>query len=104
MATFAEPRQIAELRENFPVTVFQHLEHRIRGLRTEVMKRAAFLAREEAPQGAEIYTVTVDHVNRALSELVVEEPHILQELLTLNEVEMMNSSVSAAVEGSLVEE
>lgn len=56
----------------------------MRGLRTDVMRRAAALAREEAPPEAKVYVVEARHVDDALSEIVRKAPALLQELLKLN--------------------
>ena len=58
-----------EKREDFLIESLKHMESRLQGIRCEIMRRAAELARSEAPANDEVFEVRISHVNRALVEL-----------------------------------
>jgi hypothetical protein len=58
-----------ERREDFPIDSFRHLEGILQEIRRGVMANAAELADRDTPDGP-VYTVTRDHVVRALRDLL----------------------------------
>jgi hypothetical protein len=66
--------KVVTITENFPVTVFQYLEMKLKGLRNDVMERAASIAREEAGRDAAVYTAREEHINLALRQIVNHHP------------------------------
>jgi hypothetical protein len=70
LTTDKEQNERPEQREDFLITAFRHLESRLQGIRREVMKRAAETAKAACSPDAEVYEVTEEHVEKALSDLV----------------------------------
>jgi len=81
-ATPSAPLLKPKKRENFPSSSFSHINQRLHGLRLVVSKRAIVIAREAAPSTAEVFTVTPEHLDQALFEILAK-PDELRKALDL---------------------
>jgi hypothetical protein len=63
---------LAQLREDFPIPTFKHLEGKLQMMRSLLMGTAADLARKGADQNATSFIVTSDHIDIALASFIKE--------------------------------
>ena len=68
--------QPIERRENYPSEVFRRLEMQLSRVRNEVVRLATEKASTE--QSGEVYTISVDHQDAVLRELVVDSDRLCQ--------------------------